>query len=315
MDLQRYSPGIAEQWDEHCAKAINSTFLHTRRFLNYHQDRFEDLSVLFVHEGQMVGLLPMARDLQDPSRAVSHPGITYGGVVHQGWLSGSRMTEALTLTKEFLAGIGLAVLRYKCVPTIYHRSPAQDDRWALSVMEAQRYRCDLSCAVELRAPLPFSERRRRAIRKAASSVKVVSDWTLIEELYPIVAENLQRRYGVAPVHSLAELKTLQSLFPHEIRLFAASVGGRIEAGYVLFASGGVWHSQYSGTSEAGRGTSALDPVTAATIEQAAAEGARYFDFGISNEDQGRVLNEGLFRYKSEFGASGVAHEFYELRLK
>ena len=37
---------------------------------------------------------------------------------------------------------------------------------------------------------------------------------------------------------------------------------------------------------------------------------RYFDFGISNTDQGR--NEGLMRQKEEFGASAVVHDVYEL---
>jgi lipid II:glycine glycyltransferase (peptidoglycan interpeptide bridge formation enzyme) len=44
-------------------------------------------------------------------------------------------------------------------------------------------------------------------------------------------------------------------------------------------------------------------------------GARYFDFGISNEQEGRILNEGLYRFKVSFGAGGVVHEFYEVELE
>jgi hypothetical protein len=43
-------------------------------------------------------------------------------------------------------------------------------------------------------------------------------------------------------------------------------------------------------------------------------GARYFDFGVSNEQEGRILNEGLYRFKTSFGAGGVAQEFYEVEL-
>ena len=43
-------------------------------------------------------------------------------------------------------------------------------------------------------------------------------------------------------------------------------------------------------------------------------GARYFDFGVSNEQEGRILNEGLYRFKASFGAGGVAQEFYEVEL-
>lgn len=37
----------------------------------------------------------------------------------------------------------------------------------------------------------------------------------------------------------------------------------------------------------------------------------WFDFGVSNEEEGRVLNEGLVAYKEAFGARAVVHDFYE----
>ena len=40
----------------------------------------------------------------------------------------------------------------------------------------------------------------------------------------------------------------------------------------------------------------------------------WFDFGISNEDHGRVLNEGLVMQKEGFGARSVVHDHYELRV-
>jgi hypothetical protein len=40
----------------------------------------------------------------------------------------------------------------------------------------------------------------------------------------------------------------------------------------------------------------------------------YFDFGISNEQQGLVLNAGLVEQKEGFGARPVVHDHYELTL-
>jgi hypothetical protein len=37
--------------------------------------------------------------------------------------------------------------------------------------------------------------------------------------------------------------------------------------------------------------------------------------GISTEQQGTVLNDGLYRFKSEFGGGGVVHEFFEIDLR
>jgi hypothetical protein len=41
---------------------------------------------------------------------------------------------------------------------------------------------------------------------------------------------------------------------------------------------------------------------------------KYFSFGISTEEQGQYLNEGLIRNKESYGARAVVHDFYELPL-
>lgn len=314
MELRPYSLGDAEAWDAFCDGAINATLLHARKFLSYHGERFQDRSLLLTHEGALVGVLPAALDPDDDRQVVSHPGVTYGGWVHQGWLTGTRMVEAFALAEAHYAAQGARILRYKCVPGIYHRAPADDDLWALSQRKAVRVRCDLSCAVDLDHRLPLSERRKRSAKKAAKAVSLSSDWGLLPQLHAVVGAQLQARHGARIVHSVAELELLHGRFPQQVLLRAALVEGKVEAGYFLFASPTVWHSQYSGSSETGRELSALDAVTLAAMDEAAAAGIRYFDFGISNEAQGTVLNEGLFRYKAEFGGAGVAHEFYTLEL-
>ena len=45
-----------------------------------------------------------------------------------------------------------------------------------------------------------------------------------------------------------------------------------------------------------------------------ADCALLFDFGISTEERGTVLNEGLITQKEEFGASAVVYDVYELSL-
>jgi hypothetical protein len=75
------------------------------------------------------------------------------------------------------------------------------------------------------------------------------------------------------------------------------------------------HAQYTASSKMGQDVCALDVVFEHCIEKAGVSGARYFDFGISNENEGQYLNATLYEYKAEFGAGGVVHEFYELNLK
>lgn len=41
---------------------------------------------------------------------------------------------------------------------------------------------------------------------------------------------------------------------------------------------------------------------------------RYFNFGISTEDSGKYLNEGLLSQKNGFGARSTVHDFYEINI-
>lgn len=306
----------AARHDAFVASAPMGTFLHTRRFLSYHGDRFHDLSVAIVDErDQLLGVMPAAIDPTDERRIVSHPGLTYGGLVHDGRLRGERMIEALELICRHHAEHGFAALRYKAVPHIYHRSPAGDDLYALFRLGARRYRCDLSSAVDLADRRPQSARRQRSFKKALKSgLEIKQGPELIPELWRVIEENLLRKHDATPTHSASEIAQLQSLFTNEIECVAASLNDTVEAGVILFVTSRVMHAQYIASSGIGYDACALDAVFEACIEQAKARGLRYFDFGISNEQEGRFLNEGLYQFKSEFGGGGVPHEFYELDL-
>jgi CelD/BcsL family acetyltransferase involved in cellulose biosynthesis len=131
----------------------------------------------------------------------------------------------------------------------------------------------------------------------------------------VLEVNLASRHSARPVHTLADITLLAERFPQHIAFHGALQGDTLLAGVVSFTHGGVVHAQYIASSEDGQAASALDGLFHHLIEQARAQGARVFDFGICNEDQGRVLNEGLYRFKSEFGGGGTVHEFYTLALR
>lgn len=317
MQVCPYSVRDAIQWDEFVARAPMATFLHTRRYLSYHGDRFKDSSVLIKNDKDMtLGVFPAAVDQVHKETVVSHPGITYGGIVHNGSLPGHRMLDAFSALTDYYREQGFETLRYKAVPSIYHRAPADDDIYALFRLGAVRYRCDLSSTIDLEQRGPVSERRKRGLMKAIKcGVEVFEGFDHAEALWPVIADNLARRHRVRPVHSLNEITRLGSLFPDNIKFAVARLNSKVVAGVVLFITPRVTHAQYTASSEEGQGVGALDAVFEYCIEKARGSGTRYFDFGNSNENEGQYLNAGLYQYKSEFGASGVVHEFYEVNLK
>jgi lipid II:glycine glycyltransferase (peptidoglycan interpeptide bridge formation enzyme) len=106
---------------------------------------------------------------------------------------------------------------------------------------------------------------------------------------------------------------LQRRFPEAIHVRAAVARDRVVASLVLYHVRRTVHAQYIAT-RFGAERGALDLLIESAIDEATQWGARYFDFGISNEEEGRVLNEGLFQFKSEFGAGTTPYEHYELAL-
>ena len=316
MRARPFLPDDAARWDEFCARAHGATFLHSRRYLSYHSDRFVDHSIVIEDGGEWLGVIPAARHPVEHDKVVSHPGITYGGVLHQGRLRGAQMLAALGVAAALWRAAGFSLLQYKAMPHIYQRAPAQEDLYALFRAGARRYRCDLSSCIDLQHRLPVSERRRRARAKAVrAGVQITAGNEHLGALWDVLADNLRRKHRTRPVHALEEITTLATRFPDRLRVIAALVGGKTAAGILLYLTDTVAHAQYSASSELGREVNALDLVFESAIEESRLAGKRYFDFGISTENQGHALNEGLNRFKNEFGAGGVVHEFYEWDLR
>ena len=307
--------GAGEPWDALVGAAPMATFLHTRRFLDHHGDRFPDLSLLLLEGGELAGVFPAAAHPQDERRVVSHPGSTFGGLAHDGGLAGERMIDALKAIRAAYREQGFETLSYKAVPHIYHRLPSEDDLYALFRLGATRARADLSCAIDLDARRPAASRRRRGLRKARSEgVEVRRSPDLAHHLWPVLEANLRERHGVDPVHTVEEILQLHELFPEEVGFVAGILDGEVLGGIVTFTTPRVVHPQYIASGERGRGVSVLDAVFEYSIDEARRAGARFFDFGISTVDDGRQLNDGLHGFKREFGGGGVTYESYELSL-
>lgn len=316
INIDQYNFRDAEDWDNLVAASTSGTFLHSRRFLAYHGDRFHDESLcLRAPDGALLGVIPAARDPHYEEVVVSHPGITYGGIVHAGKLKGAAMLSALSAVIQAFRNIGYRKLRYKSVPRIYHTAPAEDDLYALFRLNALRYRCDVSVAVDLAGRLPVSARRQRGYQKAFKAGLIIKEGIeYISAFWAVLEENLRNRHGVRPTHTLDEISLLWARFPNHMRLVVALEEGSVVAGTLLFLDNNVHHAQYIAATPRGHQLSALDFIFSDSIKIADAAGARYFDFGICNKNDGSVINDGLYNFKAEFGGAGVVHEFYEIEL-
>jgi hypothetical protein len=202
---------------------------------------------------------------------------------------------------------------YKTIPAIYHRHPAEEDRYALFLAGASLSRRDVLAVVDQRARLPYQERRVRAVSKARRAGLICGEDGDLAGFWEVVTANLRERYDVAPVHSLAEIELLRGRFPGNIRLFTCRGGGQVLGGVLVYECPTVAHVQYIASTAEGRKAAVLDLLFDDLLTRHFAD-RPYFDFGISNEADGRKLNRGLIFFKEGFGARAVAHDHYTLDL-
>lgn len=311
LETVKYSNDKRDEWNSFLPNSKNGLFMFHRDYMEYHSDRFIDHSLMIYEGKDLVALLPA--NLEGRVLA-SHSGLTFGGFITNPKMTVPTMLKIFEQLMDYLAAQSINKLIYKCIPYIYHSSPAEEDRYALFRNGAKLFRRDVTSTVLLSEKVRFQEIRRRCIKKATSAnlqVKKVDDF---ESYWDILKANLAERYSTKPVHSLREIEYLHSKFPDNIKLFASYQGNNMLAGAVVYESRNVAHAQYIGSSEEGRRIGALDVVFSYLIEEYYQD-KRYFDFGISTENEGCYLNEGLIFFKEGFGARAVVHDFYEVDVK
>ncbi len=308
--ITRYDQSCAEEWNRFVQTSKNGTFLLERGFMDYHADRFSDYSLIFREENNLLAVLPA--NLRDDT-LYSHQGLTYGGLITQTAMTTERMKLIFASLLEYLRGQGVKTVYYKTIPHIYHRLPAEEDRFALFYHGAELCERQLLSVCLPESRPAFQERRTRGVKKAVAegiTVRASIDWS---KYWGMLASNLDERYSSKPVHTLAEITQLQAKFPDSIKLFVAEKNSELLAGVVIFESDRVAHVQYIASTSIGRDSGAVDILFQELLRKIYSE-KRFFDFGSSNVPGTRELNDGLVAQKEGFGARAVVQDHYRLSL-
>ncbi len=312
MEIVRYSPSMQREWNEFVDRSRNGTFLFNRGYMDYHADRFADCSWLAMKGNRIMAMLPA--NLTADGVLHSHGGLTYGGwILPPAHLDGADLLDIFAEACGVWRVEGISALDYKPMPYIYCSRPSQEDEYALFRLGATLTECNLSATIDLMQPVAFNQMQRRHLAKAARLPLEVREMMNIEAFMTILADCLRERHDTSPVHTVEEMRLLAARFPENIRFFATFLDGEPHAAVCVYDTGEVAHAQYIATTPRGRELNLLTPLFHKLITETY-KTRRYFDFGISNEDHGRYLNEGLLRQKCSYGATGTTYPRYLLHL-
>ena len=305
-----YESNLRPTWDAFVRSARNGHFFFQRGYLEYHRDRFEDSSLLVYADDRLLALLPAN---VDGGTFVSHQGLTFGGFLVNHHMTGALMIGVFRAVLDYLRGRGVRLIVYKTIPHIYHREPTEEDLYALHLLGAKLVRRDLSSALALGDGTRYSRGKRLNLARAEDADLTVARSGDFGSFSRLLESVLEERHHVRPIHTAAELELLARRFPDNIQLYRVQSGGVLIAGALVFVNPSVVHTQYLANSPSGRDVGALDFLLDRLITREFSAW-RYLSFGISTEDEGRRLNEGLLHSKEAFGARGVVHDVYELSV-
>lgn len=306
--MNLYRPERKNEWDTFIGNSKNATFLFNRDFMDYHKDRFEDFSLMIYSRAKLVGVLPANRE---GSILHSHQGLTYGGLLLPRNIGLEKVIEMFEVVLKFLFTMEIFELHIKEIPGIYHVLPSEEIRYLAFILEAELLSRQTLSVIDNRYRLKFSKGRKEGIRRSQQNkLQVIETDSFSSFWNAILSPNLKSKYGVEPVHSLEEIENLKKKFPQNIKQFNVYHKQNLVAGATIFETTMVAHCQYISGSDSNNLLGSLDALHSFLIDHY--QHKRYFDFGSSNEHQGRAINVGLIFWKEGFGARTVTQDFYKI---
>lgn len=309
MQIKKYCDEDKKVWNEFLKNSKNGIFMFNRDFMEYHKDRFTDNSLLFYEEDKLMAIFPAS--IKDGILS-SHGGLTYGGFITNNDMKQHHMNEMFIALKEYAKQNEIKEIIYKNIPHVYHKQPAEEDIFSLYFNKAEILKIEASTVVDLDQPLKMPKGRKAQVGRARREGVEVRESNDFETFISLENQVLVRHEAKA-VHTPSELHLLQGYFPENIKLLGAFYKGQMIAGTVLFIYENAIHTQYMAANDTAREIGALDLTISSVIENYKTT-KKWLDFGISTEDMGHYLNEGLISQKEGFGGRTNIYQTWRVKI-
>ena len=310
FQIQKYNDSYKDQWDNFVKNSKNGVFFFLRDYIDFHSDKFEDYSLIFLKDNKPIALMPANIE---GDTVISHAALTFGGIITSSKMKTSLMLQLFDSLKGHLKAEGFKKLQYKAIPHIYHLQPAEEDLYALFVNNADMVSKEISSTLEIDNKIPCSLNRSKIIKKAKNNDLDVKRSYDFDTFMILKEEKSLNEYYIKPTHTAEEMEYLAHKFPENIKLFVAEQNGKMIDGVLIYESENVAHVEYHGSTQLGMELNAFDLILDRIINHYC-QGKKYFDFGISTENNGFYLNKKLIGYKEEYGARSIVYDSYKLNL-
>jgi hypothetical protein len=323
IEILKYSHNMNTQWDQFISDSFNGTIFHKRKFLAYHIDRvFDDCSLIFKKRDKIIAVLPAAIINNKQKIFFSHPGASFGGVIHKN-LSFNDCTMVLDLINEFFVKNNFDSIFMVQTPTIYNTHNQNEIvDYTLKFGNYKNIENYISNILLIEHDvknqlIKIAKNKNRTIgfydgliQEYDLQFRWVDDF---DDFYPILIEN-KKKHDSKPTHSKKELEALKAAFPNDVlqlMLYYKNIpiGGMTifkanTKGAILFYS--MLNYEYN----------KMQPIPLLMhyiIQWAKANDLVFIDYGISHMPQAEnplAPSKSLIKFKEEFGCFGIIRNAY-----
>lgn len=313
ITVRKYIDEDRKMWDDLCNKSRSPMFMFERGYVEYHSDRFEDHSLLFFDDDELIAIMPASLEADT---LYSHGGLTYGGIISLPTVKQVKMMACVEVLIEYAKNHDIKVIYYKFIPHVYHMVPNEDDIYALSRQNYEVVKIEVSTVIDLKNPQKMPKGRKSQISRAKREnveIKECSSYDEFNAFLKLENEVLRSKHNVSAVHNTDELMLLKSRFPNNIHLFSGYIDDELVCATLVYEYENVIHTQYMASSDKGREVGALDYCVKYVMDKYSQEKS-WLDFGISTEDGGNILNEGLVQQKEGFGGRTNIYMTWKIKV-
>lgn len=305
--IKKYTKEESAVWNTFVKDSKNGTFLFHRDFMEYHEDRFQDYSLMIYENYSLVALLPA--NIND-SVIHSHQGLTYGGLILKKSIGGEKLQSLTTALIRFLQSNSIDTLFIKLPPVFYHKLPSNELAFFLTESGAEMYRRDLNLGIDYSLPIKIHKNKMKHFERNKDLGFIIEEVNDFSGFWNnVLSPRLKEKHGVTPVHTIEEISLLKKRFPDNIKQFVVSLNNEVLAGITIFDTGFVAKSQYGAVTKAGEKYRALDFLFITLIQKYEKKGYKFFDMGTVTES-----NFGLLKQKEELGCEIYTQDFYKLNI-
>lgn len=324
VELRTYSEEYRDDWESFIEqKALNSTFLHSRRFYDHDpRNVVDDASLMFYKKNSLVALFPANLYTNASERVMnSHQRATYGGFVISRDVHVKTALEIVGETIEFAKTRQVSRLIVRNPFRIFNIALCDGIDYAMWFHGFEIKSREVEICLRLddgdinTIRSRYTGTAQRNLKKAMKFVNVrLSDD--IESYWRILEKNLAARHQNNPVHDYPSIVSLiENVGSDNVLLFGGYHKNRLVSGVLVFKFGDTaLHAQYIASDYAFQDLRPVNAVIDHIAEWGNKRGFKYLNLGNANENDGKAINSGLFSFKESFGGQALLRETMVLNL-